>query len=100
MKKIIIFVMTIILVSGCGMSKEKYEKILEGYAKTYYERHMDGVDNQQQAEITLQMLKKANEVGDGYDLSKLKKCKDSTTVIINLDENKNIVGYEYKLKCD
>ena len=61
---------------------------------------MVGVDNQQQAEITLEMLKKANQYGDNYDLSSLKECDDSTTVIISLNNQKQIINYEYELKCN
>jgi len=45
-------------------------------------------------------IKNANENGARYDLSKLKKCKDSTTVVVDLNEKKEIVKYNYDLKCD
>lgn len=101
MKKIVIgLFLCLIFLTGCGNNEKNYKEILQGYAKEYYEKHMIGVDNQQQAVITIEMLKKANEYGDDYDLSKLKKCKDTTSVIINLNDNKEAVSYEYNLKCD
>lgn len=100
MKRVFVLLFIVsFLICGCGKQEEDYEKILKGYAKTYYEKHMMGVDNQDQAEVTLAMLKKANDYGDDYDLSELKKCSDVTTVILNLNNNKKIKSYEYKLKC-
>jgi len=101
MKKIlIILVVGIFLLVGCGNKEEKYKEILRDYAQTYYNEYMSGVDNQIQAEITLGMLKVANEYNDEFDLSKLDKCSDDTTIILNLDEQKNIVSYEFELKCN
>ncbi len=101
MKKIsIILFIGALFLTGCRNKEEEYKEILEGYAKTYYEDYMIGVENQQQVEITIEMLKNANENGARYDLSKLKKCKDSTTVVVDLNEKKEIVKYNYDLKCD
>lgn len=99
-KTIVILFLGIFLLSGCGNKEERYRKILEEHARTYYEKYMSGVENQNQAEITLEMLKKANEYDSNFDLSKVDKCDDSTTITINLNENNEIVGYEYDLKCE
>ena len=50
--------------------------------------------------ITLEMLKKANNYGDNYDLSLLKKCDNKTSVTISLNNQKQIINYEYELKCN
>lgn len=101
MKKIImILFLSAILLTGCTNKEEDYKNILQDYAKTYYEKHMIGVDNQQQAEITLEMLKKANNYDDNYDLSLLKECDDNTSVTISLNNQKQIINYEYELKCN
>jgi len=101
MKKIIVVLfLSTILLSGCGNKEEEYKKVLEDHAKIYYEKYMSGVANQSQAEITIEMLKIANEYGSDFDLDKLNKCEDSTTVILNLNEKKQIISYEFDLKCD
>ncbi|MBE6144123.1 MAG: hypothetical protein E7169_00920 [Firmicutes bacterium] len=101
MKKIIIILfLSVVLLTGCKNKEEEYKNILQDYAKTYYEKHMVGVENQQQAEITLEMLKKANNYGDNYDLSLLKKCDNKTSVTISLNNQKQIINYEYELKCN
>lgn len=99
-KTLVILFLGILLLSGCSNKEEKYKEILENYAKTYYEKYMSGVNNQKQAEITLGMLKKSNEYGSDFDLSKFDECDDTTAITLNLNENKEIISYEYDLKCD
>lgn len=100
MKKIIVMFLGILLLSGCGNEGKKYEKILKEHSKTYYETYMIGAENQDQAEITIEMMKKANNYGGSFDLSKLAKCDDDTTVILTLSENKDVISYDFDLKCD
>ena len=99
MKKIVILFFGIILLSGCSKEK-RYEKILKEYTKIYYETYMIGAENQTQAEVSIGMLKKANEYGSNFDLNKLDKCDDETIVILTLSEKKDIVSYEFDLKCN
>lgn len=99
-KTIVILFLGVILLSGCGNKEEKYKKILKGCAKTYYDKYMSGIDNQNQAEITLEMFKIANEYDGEFDLAKLDKCDDSTTVTLTLNKEKQIVSYNFDLKCD
>ena len=101
MKKIIfILFLGVMLLSGCGNKEEKYKQILQDYAKQYYEKYMIGVNNQNQAEVTLEMLKRANEYNAGFDLSELDKCNDLTTIILNLGREKQVISYEFDLKCN
>lgn len=101
MKKIVLFLfLGLFLISGCGKKDDQYQTILKDYSKSYYETYMMGVDNQNQVEITLDMLAKANEYGADYDLSKLAKCQKDTLVILTLNNDKEITNYEYELKCN
>ena len=101
MKKIVIMLSVgCFLLVGCGNKEEKYQGLFEEYGKAYYEKYMSGVDNQNQAEVTLEMLKTANRYNSNFDLSELEKCDDSSKIILTLDENKNIVNYEFELKCN
>lgn len=99
-KTIVILFLGVILLSGCGNKEERYKEILEGCAKTYYDKYMSGVDNQNQAEITLEMLKIANQYDGNFDLSELDKCDDSTAVTLTLNKAKQVVSYDFDLKCD
>ena len=75
-KNVIILFVGCFLLIGCNNKEEKYKEQLQDYAQTYYNEYMNGVDSQTQAEITLKMLKLANEYNDEFDLSKLDKCSD------------------------
>ena len=101
MKKIlVIMVFGVILFSGCANKEDKYKDILKEYSKVYYERYMSGVDNQNQAEISVEMFKVANEYGGEFDLSKLDKCDNETKVTLTLNEKKEIIDYTFDLKCN
>ena len=99
-KNIVILLVGCFLLVGCNNKEEVYKELLQEYAETYYNNYMSGVDNQNRAEITLKMLKVSNEYNGEFDLSKLDKCADETTVILNLDANKKIIDYEFELKCN
>ena len=101
MKKLIgLLIISLFLLSGCISKEEKYKEKLQMYAKIYYEKYMIGVDNQNEAEVTLEMLKRANNYEKSFDLSELDKCNDDTAVILKINENKEIEKYKYDLKCD
>lgn len=101
MKKVIIMLFAgCFLLVGCGNNEEKFQEIFREHGKEYYEKYMSGVNNQTQAEVTLEMLKTANRYNSNFDLSELDKCDDSSKVILTLDENKNVINYEFELKCN
>ncbi|HHW68948.1 MAG TPA: hypothetical protein GX747_01225 [Tenericutes bacterium] len=97
MKKLIGLFICIVVITGCGNKINKYEKIMEEYSSKYYLEHMN--KNAEIFEITISLLKKAS-VTDGYDMSKLKKCEDSSLTKIYIDQTtKEILKYEHNLKC-
>ena len=98
MKKVIILFLILIL-TGCS-SEKQYQEILKQYSKAYYEKYMIGNENIKEAEITLEMLKKANEYGSNFDLSKLDKCDNKTTIILTINGKKEIINYNFDLKCN
>ena len=89
-KKIIIIasiVLTILIIGVIifvllNSEKQTKEQIFKDATKEYYEKHMSGIKNIDEVEITLGMLKKANE----SDISKIAKC----------DANKSSVTYTVK----
>ena len=95
MKKILILI-SIVLLSGCG-SKENKEKIMEEYAKTYYNNYMVMISADKVA-ITKDMLIEAADE-DGYDMKKLEGCSNSSKIIFEI-ENRQIKNTEYNLECD
>ena len=99
MKKnlLMIFCLTMILLSGCG-KQNKYKEKMQEYATDYYEKYMSIIDMDEYI-ITINMLKNANEkVNSNYDLTMLDKCNNKSSVTIITTEK----GYEYKfnLKCE
>lgn len=94
MKKIL-FLIPIILISGCNSSTKKEDIMLE-YAKTYYTNHMIMItaDN---VSITKEMLSIASDE-DGYDMSKLDDCSNSSNVVFTI-EDREIKDVKYNLDC-
>ena len=99
MKKITIILFLCLSLVGCSNEKE-YQEILKEYSKTYYEKYMSGIENMEEAEITLGMLKKANEYDSNFDLIKLEKCDEETTVILTINDEKEVIIYKFDLKCN
>ncbi|MDD3340932.1 MAG: hypothetical protein PHN72_01855 [Bacilli bacterium] len=100
-KKMIVlsFILLGLLATGCT-KKVNYEGIMETYAKKYYESYMKGVEGQDKNDVSIKQLKTINEkIGDTYDLSKLKACKESSYTTVVSDKNRNIKKYEHHLNC-
>ncbi len=94
MKKIILLI-PLLLLTGCTNK----EKLFKQYAKEYYENHMKMVNNIDSVTITLDDLKNA-ETEDKYNLSKLKKCKNTSKITLYLDKNtKEIKNEKIELDC-
>ncbi len=94
MKKVL-FLIVVILLSGCGNGTKKEDIMLE-YAKTYYNNHMI-MTTANSVSITKEMLNEASDE-DGYDMSKLEGCANSSRVIFQI-ENREIKNIEYNLEC-
>ena len=105
MKKKILCIafISVLLISGCGKGKTSEEKLMEKYAKDYYESYMkDYVIGTNSVEITIEMLENAKKNADAdYDLDKLKNCKSTSKVTFNLkgDENE-IASTTFDLDCE
>lgn len=102
MKKIL-FVAVVTLtffITGCGNNEKKYEKLMEEYGKDYFEKYMP-IQGFNEVEITISMLKNANENGnENYDLKKLEKCDDTTKVKFTLNpETNEIKDSSFELNC-
>lgn len=99
MKKITTILFLTLILTGCSNEKQ-YQEMLKQYSKDYYEKYMIGNENIEEAEITLEMLKKANEYDSNFDLTKLDKCNDETTVILTINDKKEVINYNFDLKCN
>ena len=94
MKKIILLIPLLIL-TGCTNK----EKLFKQYAKEYYENHMMMINDIDSVTISLDDLKNA-ETEDNYNLSKLKRCKNTSKIIFYLDkETKSIKNEKIELNC-
>ncbi len=102
MKKslILISLLCVLFVSGCGNNKKAYETKLEQYGKDYFEKYVvvQGLD---EVVISIADLKNANEkAGTNYDLKKLSKCSDDTKVKFTIEKNtKEIKETNFELNC-
>lgn len=101
MKKMIIIILSLTLLTACTNKKEEQKEIMREYAKDYYENFMMGVDGQTKNTISIKALKIANEkAGKNYDLSKLEGCDESSYVnVVVTKEDRKIKKYEYYLNC-
>lgn len=96
MKKIIILIIPILIITGCTSSKEKQFK---KYAKEYYESYMKMINNVDEVTITLGDLKNASSEEE-YNLNKLKKCETNSKITFEVDkETKEIKNEKIELKC-
>lgn len=103
MKKILMFLILIILFTGCGKKNEnKLEVKFQELGNDYFANYMIGsAQNLDIATISIYDLKQANEIIDaGYDLSLFKNCDDSSMIKIYLKEGTTqIEKYEFELNC-
>lgn len=106
---VLAFVFVSVLLVGCGNNNEgkkesgnaKIEAALKAAGEVYYEKHMRGAIGQTFNEITIALMENSAKYNSDieYDLSALTNCDKTTSVTIEADENRNIVGYEYNIKC-
>jgi len=95
MKKIIILIIPILILTGCA-NKEKQFK---NYAEQYYNDYMKKVNNVDSVTITLDDLYNASTESN-FDLTKLKKCEKASKIIFELDkETKEIKNSKIELNC-
>lgn len=92
-----ISVIILILLTGCT---DKKEKLMENYAKSYYDEYMSNVVGLTEARISIKDLKNMNNsVGsEKYDLSSFNGCNDDSYVRLILN-GKDIQEYKFHLDC-
>lgn len=103
MKKIVLFLSVIFLISGCGkVDENKLQVKMQELGNEYFSNFMIGNALELDvALITLADLKEANEIMDtGYDLSLFKRCTDESNIKIYLKSGTTqIEKYEFELNC-
>lgn len=104
MKKILLFVSIILLITACGKEKNvKLEEKLQELGNNYFSNFMIGnAAELDVAVVSLDNLKKANEIMDtNYDLTPFKNCTDESNVKIYLKNGTTqIERYEFELICE
>lgn len=102
MKKLMLFSLALVslTVVGCG-KKINYEEEMKTVATAHYEKYMKGVTGVDAHTVTLKVLRDTNKQGvTKYDLKKLEKCEDDSSVTLVLDKDKKEISkYEYNMKC-
>ena len=103
MKKKILFLLLVLLFTGCGkVDTNKLENKLQELGNDYFSNYMIGsAQNLDVALISIADLKEANTIVDAnYDLSLFKNCEDTSMVKIYLKSGTTqIEKYEFDLKC-
>lgn|SRR5574344_652693 len=101
MKKYLLLLFSLLLITGCTSKVEKYQNTMKEYATDYYENYMITTDADI-AEVNISMLKNVNDLGTdkSYDLSSLSKCSDSSYVDMTINStDKTITNYEFHMEC-
>lgn len=101
MKKYLLLLFSLLLITGCASKTQKYEDTMKEYATDYYTTYMVGT-NANVAEVSIDMLSNVNSLGldKSYDLSSLSKCNGSSYVDMTIDaDTKTITNYEFHMDC-
>ena len=103
---IIVLVILALVVGGVFLfyNKEQNNKELENaitpLAEDYFDKYMSANTVSNTYTVTLEDLKSANKNGEEYDLSKLNKCSDKTSVDITIDyKTGKVKQTKVKLDC-
>ncbi len=105
-KKIfLVLLISVFVITGCSFGKskeEKYQEVLEEYARDFYEVYQKGVKWMITFEVPISNLKIAvEESGKDYDLSTLKNCKDTSKAIFTVNEDtREIEEVEFEMDCE
>lgn len=107
-KKIfLVLLISVFVITGCSFGKskeEKYQEVLEEYARDFYEVYQKGVkiEGMITFEVPISNLKTAvEESGKDYDLSTLKNCKDTSKAIFTVNEDtREIEEVEFEMDCE
>ena len=103
MKKILLFICIVLLITGCGkVDENKLESKMQELGNDYFSEFMiNNAVSLDIAVISLADLKEANDIMDaGYDLSIFKNCTDESNVKIYLKSGTTqIEKYEFEFFC-
>jgi len=95
MKKIIILIIPLLILTGCTNK----EKLFKNYAEQYYNDYMKTISNIDSVTITLDDLYNASTEKE-FDLTKFKKCEKSSKIIFEIEKTtKEIKNSKIELKC-
>ncbi|MDD2180899.1 MAG: hypothetical protein PHW32_00860 [Bacilli bacterium] len=106
MKKVafLVTLISVFVLVGCsfgGNKIEKYQEVLEEYGRDYYSKYQKEIRFMTNLEVTIDMLKDANNPTENYDLEKLKKCKGNSKIMIEVDEEtREIKKVEFEMDCE
>lgn len=99
-----IVICSVFVLVGCGNKEttNNYEETMKEYATEFYNAHLKGTEGLKTTEISIAKLKDAvTKVGDTYDMSKLDKCKDTSYVELQINEEDNSVSkYTFHMECE
>jgi hypothetical protein len=103
MKKLLLVSMLLsVFLVGCKKEEKNYEEILKSSAEEYVEKYSSSVIGLVDVfTVSVADLKNANNNGGGdFDIAFFEGCTDDTQVSMSIDsETKEVVEYEYLIKC-
>lgn len=98
MKKIIILIFSVILLSGCFKNDEKKLAAMRENGQKYYQTYGSSYEIDEYTVSLGDIRKAASELKQDYDLTELEKCKDTSSIIFKI-KNKRIDDSIIKLDC-
>ncbi len=101
MNKLLLCLLSLTILVGCGTKVSKEETAMKELTDAYYEAHLIGSEDAKEVTISILDFKLINELEPLYDLKDVEHCSDETSITIKIDNvNKKITDYTFDLKCD
>ena len=98
---IIVIILLVSLYKDFNIGNKLLESQMSKASIDYYKKYMSVNDSENEYLVTLDMLRNANENGEKYNLSRLKKCKKQTTYskIYIAHKSRKVKKIKIELNC-
>lgn len=98
MKKVIILIFSVMLLSGCFKNDEKKLAVMRENGQKYYQTYGSSYEIDEYTVTLGDMRRAIRELKQDYDLTELEKCKDTSSIVFKI-KDKRIGDSTIKLDC-